>query len=104
VIEESTVRAAGAVPSVSPSKAPAAVKAGNDLVPAKELAEAKKRFLAVAKKKQAEYAKKVQELEDAQHAAKAEASAQRAQVSPAGCSVWGGKPANDMVINRKDGL
>ena len=61
VIEESAARAAGA-PSQpgTPGKAAKSPRAGADAAMlAAELADVKKRFLAVAKKKQAEYAKKV---------------------------------------------
>ncbi len=61
VIEESAARAAGA-PSQpgTPGKAAKSPRAGADAATlAAELADVKKRFLAVAKKKQAEYAKKV---------------------------------------------
>lgn len=112
VLKESAVRAAGVMPAspiVSPNKAPPAAGKDREEALAKELVDLKKRFLAAAKKKQADYAKRVcplplyigqcdkqtqvspnpltrtscvqvQELEDALHAAQAETSAQRAQV------------------------
>jgi hypothetical protein len=65
VIEESAARVAGAAPSQpgTPGKAAKSPRAGADAAAlAHELADVKKRFLAVAKKKQAEYAKKVRSL------------------------------------------
>lgn len=62
VIEESAARAANASDAATPSKAaPAAAQASDSDAArelSRELADVKKRFLAVAKKKQADYAKK----------------------------------------------
>lgn len=57
VIKESAARAASSV-ETSPSKAPEAA-GGDRSALVKELADVKKRFLAVAKKKQADFAKRV---------------------------------------------
>ena len=56
VIKESAARIAGSA-EASPSNSPEAE--GNKAALVKELADVKKRFLAVAKKKQAEFAKRV---------------------------------------------
>ena len=59
VLKESAARITSS-PEVSPSKAPEAADDRAALV--KELADVKKRFLAVAKKKQADFAKRVRLL------------------------------------------
>lgn len=59
MLRESAARSASS-PEVSPSKAPEAEDDRAAL--AKELADVKKRFLAVAKKKQADFAKRVRLL------------------------------------------
>lgn len=71
VIEESVAAAAAAAPG-TPGKASRSAAAGGASDAeglARELADVKKRFLAVAKKKQADYAKRIKEVEDALHLA-----------------------------------